>query len=167
MKNPLDPRATRRDVLKMVGGGAVLIPLAGLVACAKKEGPSPEPAPAATPTPTPEPAASAAVAPPASAAPDAAPASAPAPAAAPAPTSAAAGELPHQDENDPMAKALGYHHDSAQVDNAKYPKHAAGQACKHCVQFKGSATDAWGACNIFAGKQVNANGWCSAFALKA
>ena len=157
----------RRAFLKLLGGGAVLIPLVGISGCAKKEAAAPASEPAAAP------AADA----PASAAPAAAPT--PEPAATPAresappvsasttPAAAPAGNLPHLDETDPVAKALGYRQDNTKVDTAKYPKRTAGQHCAVCVQFKGAASDAWGGCNIFAGKQVNANGWCSAFAAKA
>ena len=167
----------RRALLKLIGGSAVLLPLAGLSGCAKKaEAPAPapsEPAPAAEPTPpaaesapsaTPAAESAPASAPAAQSAP---PAAAPATPATPAPQALAGGALPHLDESDPTAKALGYRQDSSKVDAAKYPRHAAGQACQKCVQFRGNAGDAWGACNIFAGKQVNANGWCSAFAPKA
>ncbi len=166
----------RRALLKLIGGSALLLPLAGLSGCAKKaEAPAPaasEPAPAAEPTP---PAAESApsATPAAESAPASAPAAqstppaAPATPATPAPQALAGGSLPHLDENDPTAKALGYREDSSKVDAAKYPRHAAGQACQKCVQFRGNAGDAWGACNIFAGKQVNANGWCSVFAPKA
>lgn len=71
------------------------------------------------------------------------------------------------DENDPQAKALGYVHDTAKADQAKYPKHAATQKCANCQLFQGKATDATGPCPLFAGKAVAAGGWCSAYAKKA
>ncbi len=161
MKNPLDSNTHRRAFLKLIGGGAVLIPLVGISGCAKKESATPvtEPAaeaPAAAPTPEPAAAPAAESAPPVSAS-----TTPTAPAATPV------GDQPHLDENDPVAKALGYRQDNTKVDAAKYPKRTAAQHCAVCVQFKGAASDAWGGCNIFAGKQVNANGWCSAFAAKA
>ena len=156
MNSPSNSNTHRRAFLKLIGGGAVLIPLVGISGCAKKEAAAPAAEPAAAPAAAP----SAESAPPVSA--SATPAS---PAAAPAATPV--GDLPHLDENDPVAKALGYRQDNTNVDAAKYPKRTAGQHCAVCVQFKGAASDAWGGCNIFAGKQVNANGWCSAFAAKA
>lgn len=71
------------------------------------------------------------------------------------------------DENDPQAKALGYVHDTAKADQAKYPKHAAAQKCVNCQLFQGKPTDATGPCPLFAGKAVAAGGWCSAYAKKA
>jgi len=71
------------------------------------------------------------------------------------------------EEKDPQAVALGYVADAAKVDKAKYPKHAAGQACSGCALFQGKAGAASGPCGVFPGKQVSAKGWCSAFAKKA
>jgi pyruvate/2-oxoglutarate dehydrogenase complex dihydrolipoamide acyltransferase (E2) component len=153
----------RRRFLKLIGGGAIVVPLFGLDGCSKQE-PS---APSAAPEPTA--AASApdtAPAPPASSAADA-PAPEPAPAATPAAPAAATSALPHLAESDPVAKALGYHQDASTVDGAKYPQHVAGQACHKCVQFRGETGAAWGPCNIFSANLVNANGWCTAFAAKA
>jgi hypothetical protein len=158
MKQSFNANTPRRAFLKLIGGSAIVIPLAGISACAKKEAAV---APAATPAPEPTPAPAAA--PVAESTP---PVSASAPPAA-APAATPVGNQPHLDENDPVAKALGYRQDNTTVDASKYPKRTAGQHCAVCVQFKGAAGDAWGGCNIFAGKQVNANGWCSAFAAKA
>jgi High potential iron-sulfur protein len=71
------------------------------------------------------------------------------------------------DENDPVAKSLGYKQDASKVDAAKYPSFAKGKVCSNCQLYQGKAGDAWGACPILAGKQVNGNGWCSAWAKKA
>ena len=81
--------------------------------------------------------------------------------------SAGAAELPHVDEKDTTAVGLGYKHDATKVDKAKFPKHAAGQACVNCQLYQGKAADAWGGCPIFAGKAVNAKGWCSGYVKKA
>lgn len=78
----------------------------------------------------------------------------------------AAAELPHLDEADPTAAALGYKNDATKVDAAKYPAHKAGQVCSGCSLVQGAATDAWRPCGIFPGKAVNAKGWCAAFAAK-
>ena len=74
---------------------------------------------------------------------------------------------PHLDESDATAQALGYKHDAAKVDKAKFPKYKAGEACDGCQIFQGKAGEAWGGCPIFAGKDVNAKGWCSAYVKKA
>ena len=70
-------------------------------------------------------------------------------------------------EADAQATALGYKADTAKVDKAKYPKHAATQACKNCQLYAGKATDKAGNCPLFAGKQVAGAGWCSAWVMKA
>lgn len=132
----------RRRLLKLIGGGACVLPFAGLVACSGKES-----APAATPGPSP---------------------SAPPPEPAPqvdaeAATGAPAGPLPRLEETDPTAVALGYRHDVANVDTAKSPTFKAGQACSSCLQYQGAGGDAWGGCGLFPGKLVNADGWCRGF----
>lgn len=158
-----DANETRRRLLQVAGGAACVVPLLGLAGCSSKE-----PAPAAAPT-APAPAATPAAAPAAEAAPAAAePAPAAAPAAAPAPAPApAAGELPRLEESNTLAQALGYRHDGAQVDTKRFPRYTAGMACRNCIQFKGSASDAWGPCGIFPGKLVNAGGWCNTYLKKA
>jgi len=80
---------------------------------------------------------------------------------------AAAADLPHLDENDATAKALGYLADTTKVDAKKYPNHKADQTCANCNLAQGAATDAWRPCSIFPGKAVNAKGWCAAWVKKA
>jgi len=70
------------------------------------------------------------------------------------------------DPNDAQAKALGYVVDSSKVDAKANPTHKAEQKCSNCVQYKGAAGDASGACNLFAGKMVAAAGWCKVYAKK-
>lgn len=86
-------------------------------------------------------------------------------------TAAAEGEMPQVAEDDPAALALGYKHNAAEVDVAKYPRKAgddgAKQKCSSCVLFQGKDGADWGGCSIFPGKQVKAAGWCSAWAPKA
>jgi hypothetical protein len=74
---------------------------------------------------------------------------------------------PHVDESDATAQALGYKHDVAKVDKAKFPAYKAGDACDGCKLYQGKPGEAWGGCQIFAGKDVNAKGWCSAYVKKA
>jgi hypothetical protein len=74
---------------------------------------------------------------------------------------------PHLEESDATAQSLGYKHDAATADKAKFPKYKAGEACASCQLYQGKAGDAWGGCPIFAGKDVNAKGWCSAYVKKA
>jgi hypothetical protein len=74
---------------------------------------------------------------------------------------------PKLEEGDPQAVALGYKADASKVDKAKYPQHAATQACSGCNFYQGKPTDAMAPCQLFAGKQVAGKGWCTAFAKKA
>jgi len=71
------------------------------------------------------------------------------------------------DENDPVAKGIGYKHDASKVDAAKYPTYAKGKVCSNCALYQGKAGDAWGGCPLVGAKQVNANGWCTAWVKKA
>jgi hypothetical protein len=71
------------------------------------------------------------------------------------------------DPKDPQAAALGYVEDTKKVDQAKFPKHTADQACAGCQLFSGKPKDASGPCGLFAGKAVAAGGWCSAWVKKA
>src|SRR6185295_3350209 len=77
------------------------------------------------------------------------------------------GELPHLDEKDPQAAALGYKHDAKQVDRKKFANYQPGQTCATCQQFQAKAKEPWAPCAIFPGKSVAANGWCSAWVKKA
>lgn len=70
------------------------------------------------------------------------------------------------EESDPQAAALGYKHDSKQVDKAKFPKHEPSQTCSNCQLYQGKPDDPWAPCAIFAGKQVAGPGWCSAWIKK-
>ena len=74
---------------------------------------------------------------------------------------------PHVDESDATAQSLGYKHDAAKVDKAKFAKYKAGEACNGCQLYQGKTGEPWGGCPIFAGKDVSAKGWCSAYVKKA
>ncbi len=76
-------------------------------------------------------------------------------------------QLKRVDENEQQAQALGYKHDAAKVDKAKFKNFQAGQLCSNCNFFKAKAGDPWGPCDIFAGREVAAKGWCAAWAKKA
>ena len=67
------------------------------------------------------------------------------------------------DEADENAVALGYRHDSAQVDAKKYPTHGADQKCAACQFWQGAKGDAWAGCAMFGRKQIAAGGWCLAY----
>ncbi len=67
-------------------------------------------------------------------------------------------------EDNPTAVALGYVHDAAKTDTAKFPKRAgpegAKQFCDNCSQYQ-PTEDGWGTCNIFPNYLVAAKGWCN------
>jgi len=69
-------------------------------------------------------------------------------------------------EDDETAVALGYRHDTLQVDKKRFPKHEAQQRCANCSFFQGAASDEWGGCAMFGRKHIAAAGWCSAWAKK-
>jgi hypothetical protein len=71
------------------------------------------------------------------------------------------------DENDAVAKGIGYKNDATKVDAAKYPTYAKGKACSNCQLYQGKAGEPWGACPIVGGKLVAAAGWCTAYVKKA
>jgi len=72
----------------------------------------------------------------------------------------------HVDEADEAAVALGYRHDTRQVDAAKYPRHTPQQRCAECAFWQGAPSDDWAGCAMFGRKQVAAGAWCSAWAKK-
>ena len=79
----------------------------------------------------------------------------------------AGGHLPKLDEESDQAKALGYKHDTTEVDGAAYPTHDPANKCSGCLLYTGKDGAEWGPCNIFPGKEVAAEGWCTAYAPKA
>jgi len=81
-------------------------------------------------------------------------------------TRVGAAELPLLDESSPQAAALGYRHDTSQVDAKKYPSHTASQHCSTCQLYQGAAGSKSGPCPLFAGKSVQSNGWCSSWVKK-
>lgn len=83
------------------------------------------------------------------------------------PEFARAADLPHLEESDPTAMALGYKADATKVDKAKYATYKAGEDCSNCNFWGGKAGDQWGSCQLFPGKDTHANGWCSGYSKKA
>jgi len=81
--------------------------------------------------------------------------------------STASAQAARLEESDPTAVALGYKHDAAKVDVAKFPAFAAGRNCANCQLFQAKAGEAWGACGAVGGKLVNAKGWCVAWVKKS
>lgn len=79
---------------------------------------------------------------------------------------ACAAELPHLDEKDALATAMGYVHDAKKIDPKTMPQMKAGARCDNCIQLVGKEGDAWRPCNLFAGKLVASAGWCKVWVLK-
>lgn len=78
---------------------------------------------------------------------------------------AANAEIPKLSETDPMAQALGYKENTADVDASKYPTHKVDQICSGCVLYVGDDKE-WGGCGAFPGKRVAGPGWCTAYSPK-
>jgi hypothetical protein len=68
--------------------------------------------------------------------------------------------LPHMDENESLARAMGYVHDAEKIDANKVPQYKAGSSCANCIQLKGNEGEEWRPCALFTGKLVSARGWC-------
>lgn len=71
------------------------------------------------------------------------------------------------DEEEAVAKSLGYRHDASQVDATAFPKRAmaqgAGQFCNNCALFEGEPGNRWAPCSVFQDRQVAGKGWCNAW----
>lgn len=81
-----------------------------------------------------------------------------------APTALRAQTPARVDEAGEQAAALGYKHDTTQVDTVKYPQHKATQRCSNCSFFQGKPDEAWAGCAMFGRKQIAGPGWCVAWA---
>ncbi len=68
------------------------------------------------------------------------------------------------EESDPAAQKVGYVHDAARVDKARFTTYQSGQNCAGCSLYQGDTGSAWGGCVLFGDRQVAAAGWCSAYA---
>ncbi|MDX1406160.1 MAG: high-potential iron-sulfur protein [Woeseiaceae bacterium] len=135
-------RESRRYFLK-VASGALILPVAGLTACSGGDNAeTPPAAPPAQPETAPETAA-------------------PPPAAAPEGSG-----LTRLEEDDPLAQALSYVHEAADVDESRFPQYEAGQTCANCAQYLGGADEEFAACAIFPGRLVKNTGWCSVYVRK-
>ncbi len=67
------------------------------------------------------------------------------------------------DESEPKAVSLGYRHDTAKVDKARFPKHSASEKCNNCMAWLGKPADAWAECDLTADRLVSNGGWCSSY----
>ena len=77
---------------------------------------------------------------------------------------ARAQDLPQLTEDDAMAQAMKYTHDSTTVDPASRANPAPDQLCANCALVQGDEAAEWRPCQIFPGKLVNNKGWCSVWA---
>jgi hypothetical protein len=137
----------RRRLLKLTGGGLLMIPVINLIGCAEETAPKAQPTVQSTQPPAPAPTAS-----------------------QPAqPAAAKATALTRLDESASSTQALGYKHAAADVDTAAYPRFEAGQLCSNCTLYTtdDSSEAGWGACSIFPGKLVNGQGWCNVYQRRA
>lgn len=168
------PTTQRRRFLTLMGGGAVMLPFAGLVACSSEEPSAPTIAANAEDAPTtrPDPATPSAetgneaMSDTAEAEDSMQQAAAESEQMAQndAGGSGDSGGLPQLSEDDTQAKSLNYKHIASDVDPGKNPRYKEGQACSNCQVYQGKDGDDWGPCAIFAGKAVKATGWCTAYA---
>lgn len=75
------------------------------------------------------------------------------------------------DPSEPLAQAMGYVHDAATVDTAKFPKRAgeagANQFCHNCALYAGEPDAEWAPCSIFQNRLVAGAGWCNAWVAKS
>ena len=67
------------------------------------------------------------------------------------------------EESESKAVSLGYKHDTAKVDKARFPKHSASEKCNNCMAWLGKAADPWAECDLTADRLVANGGWCSSY----
>jgi hypothetical protein len=66
---------------------------------------------------------------------------------------------------DPYPKSMGFKLDTNEVDQVKYPRHTAEQACRFCQLWDGGTAD-FGSCSFFDGAITPKTGWCKNFKVK-
>ena len=81
------------------------------------------------------------------------------------PNGASAAALVTLTEDDPTAKALGYHISAKTVDAKAFPTYKPTQSCSNCVQLQPGTGNERG-CNLFPGKSVSVDGWCKVWVQK-
>ena len=65
-------------------------------------------------------------------------------------------------ETDAYPKSMGFRLNTANVDQAKFPRHELSQKCSECQLFSGKAGEATGTCSFFK-RVVPIDGWCRNF----
>ena len=69
-------------------------------------------------------------------------------------------------ESDPYPKSMGFRLDTANVDQAKFPRHTVEQHCSECQLFSGKPGEPIGPCSFYGGRLVPVTGWCRNFKVK-
>jgi hypothetical protein len=65
-------------------------------------------------------------------------------------------------ETDAYPKSMGFRLNTANVDQAKYPRHTLEQHCSECQLFTANPAGQTGTCSFFE-RVVPVNGWCRNF----
>ncbi len=65
-------------------------------------------------------------------------------------------------ETDPYPKSMGFRLNTANVDQAKFPRHEVSQKCSECQLFSGKPGQPTGTCSFFK-RVVPIDGWCRNF----
>jgi len=65
-------------------------------------------------------------------------------------------------ETDAYPKSMGFRLNTANVDQAKFPRHELSQKCSECQLFSGKPGEATGTCSFFK-RVVPIDGWCRNF----
>lgn len=65
-------------------------------------------------------------------------------------------------ETEPYPKSMGFRLNTANVDQAKFPRHDVTQKCSECQLYSGKAGEALGPCSFFK-RMVAPEGWCRNF----
>jgi len=65
-------------------------------------------------------------------------------------------------ETDPYPKSMGFRLNTANVDQAKFPRHEVTQKCSECQLFSNKAGEPTGTCSFFK-RVVPIDGWCRNF----
>jgi hypothetical protein len=65
-------------------------------------------------------------------------------------------------ETDAYPKSMGFRLNTANVDQAKFPRHDVEQKCSKCQLFNGKSGEPTGTCSFFK-RVVPVDGWCRNF----
>jgi len=68
-------------------------------------------------------------------------------------------------ESEPYAKSMGFRLNTANVDQAKFPRHDITQKCSNCQLYSGKDGEPTGPCSFFK-RMVAVDGWCRNFKIR-